>query len=105
MPVKPLPPNPDLGHLEHQARDLIRSHAARDLQAAQRIREFHPQFAKSPDDDIFAASFARDDAQLTIARERGFSSWTRLKRRVEKPVRADDLSLPHHERIEDPAFR
>ena len=105
MPVKPLPPNPDLDHLKHQARDLIRSHAARDPQAAQRIREFHPRFAKAPDGEIFKASFPLHDAQLAIARERGFPSWARLKRRVEKPVCADDLSLPHHERIEDPVFR
>lgn len=105
MPVKPLPSNPDLDHLRHQAKDLIRSHAARDLQAAQRVREFHPRFAKVPDDEIFAASFHLHDAQLTIAREHGFPTWARLKRRIEKPTRADDLSQPHHERIEDPTFR
>jgi hypothetical protein len=105
MPVKPLPPNPNLDHLRHQARDLIRAHAARDPQAAQRIREFHPRFARAPDDEIFGASFHLHDAQLAIARERGFPTWTRLKRRVEKPVPTDDLSLPHHERIEDPIFR
>jgi hypothetical protein len=105
MPVKPLPSNPDLDHLKHQAKDLIRSQAARTPQAAQRIREFHPRFAKASDDEIFAASFPLHDAQLTIARERGFPTWARLKRRVEKPVRSDDLSLPHQERIEDPIFR
>jgi len=105
MPVKPLPPNPDLDHLKHQAKDLIRAHAARDPQVAQRIREFHPRFAKAPDDDIFTASFPLNDAQRTIARERGFSTWARLKRRVERPTRVDDLTLPHHERIDDPNFR
>ena len=105
MPVRPLPPNPNLDHLKHQAKDLVRACAARDLQAAQRIREFHPRFARAPDDEIFGASFPLHDAQLTIARERGSPTWTRLKRRVEKPVPTDDLSLPHHERIEDPIFR
>jgi hypothetical protein len=68
-------------------------------------REFHPRFAKASDDEIFATSFPLGDAQLTIARKRGFPTWVRLKRRVEKPTRTDDLSLPHHERIEDPTFR
>jgi hypothetical protein len=105
MPVKVLPPNPNLDHLRLQAKDLILAHAARDPQAAQRIREFHPRFARARDEEIFGASFRRHDAQLTIAREGGFPTWARLKRRVEKPVPTDDLSLPHHERIKDPIFR
>ena len=50
---------------------------------------------------IFAAVFKLSDAQLSIARESGFPSWTRLKRRIEKPIPTDRLDLPHHERIED----
>jgi hypothetical protein len=45
------------------------------------------------------------DAQFAIAREYGFSSWTRLKRHVEKPTASDSLDLPHHERIESAVFR
>lgn len=105
MPVKPLPPNADLDHLKYQARDLIKARAERDPQAAQRIREFHPRFKQAADMTIFDARFSLADAQLTIARERGFASWPRLKRRVEKPIPADDLSLSFQERIHDPAFR
>ena len=105
MPVKPLPPNADLNHLKHQAKDLLKARTERDPQAAQRIREFHPQFKQASDENIFDAEFKLADAQLTIARERGFASWPKLKRRVEKPTAADDLSLPFHERIQDPAFR
>jgi hypothetical protein len=105
MPVKPLPPSPSLAHLKSQAKDLLKAHAARDAQAAARIVEFHPRFAKSNDAAVFDAVFQLSDAQLTIARERGFESWPKLKRRVEKPTAADNLSLPHHERIEDPHFR
>jgi hypothetical protein len=105
MPVRPLPPNPNFEHLKDEVEDLARFHAARDPQAAQRIREFHPRFAKAPDHEIFAAAFPLRDAEFTIACERGFPTWARLKHRIENPVRADDLSLPHHERIEDPAFR
>lgn len=105
MPVKPLPPNPNLDHLKHEAKDMLKAHARRSREAAQRIREFHPRFTRSSDDDIFAASFRVADAQLTIARERGFSSWPRLKSRIEKPTVLDRLDLPHQERIADAAFR
>lgn len=105
MPVKPLPPDADLNHLKYQAKDLFKTRTERDPQAAQRIREFHPRFTHAADAAIFGAEFSLADAQLTIARERGFASWPKLKRRVEEPAPADDLGLPFHERIQDPAFR
>jgi Ankyrin repeats (3 copies) len=105
MPVKPLTSNPNLDHLRHQAKDLLKAHAARDPGATQRIREFHPRFNKATDAEIFNARLRLSDAQLAIAREHGFPSWARLKRRVEKPTMADDLNLPYRERIEEVAFR
>src|ERR1700726_35654 len=105
MPVKPLPPNPNLDHLKYQAKDLRKAHAARDPAAAQRLREFLPRLHHASDDEIFSTQLSLSDAQLAIARERGFPSWARLKRRVENPQPADRLDLPHHERIEDPNFR
>ncbi len=107
MPVRVLPSHPNLDHLKQQAKELKKAHAARTLAAAQLIREFHPHFrsAKATDEAIFAAEFKLSDAQLTVAREHGFLSWTRLKRRIEKPALSDRLDLPHHERINDPAFR
>jgi hypothetical protein len=105
MPVRVLPPNPDLDQLKHQAKDLVRAHAARSLAAAQLLREFHPRFAGASDETIFSAGFKLSDAQLAIARESGFLSWARLKRRIEKPVPSDRLDLPHQERITDPVFR
>jgi len=105
MPVRPLPPHPSLDHVKYQAKDLLKAHAARGPEVAQRIREFHPRFHNAADAEIFSAPFRLSDAQLTIARESGFPSWTRLKRHIEKPTLADRLDLPHHERIEDPIFR
>jgi Ankyrin repeats (3 copies) len=105
MPVIGLLPKADLDHLKYQAKDLIQEHNTRDLQAAQRIREFHPRFQSSTDNEIFDAPFSLSDAQLTIAREHGFASWTRLKRRIEKPKPTDNLDLPMQERIEQPTFR
>jgi len=105
MPVRPLPPNADLNHLKYQAKDLFKARTGRDPQVAQRIREFHPRFKGAADVAIFDAEFSLADAQLTIARERGFASWPKLKRRVERPAPADDLSRPFQDRIQDPAFR
>jgi hypothetical protein len=104
MPTKRLPSSPNLDHLKHQARDLLKAHAAGDPEASQRLREFHPRFGRSADADIRSAKLTLSDAQLAIAREYGFPSWARLKAQVERPERTD-LDRPHHERIEDPAFR
>jgi ankyrin repeat protein len=105
MPVKPLPSHPNLDHLKHQAKDLFKDHAARTPSVAQRLREFHPRFAGASDPQIFAARLTLTDAQLAIAREHGFPSWTRLKRHIERPTLSDRLDLPHQQRIEDESFR
>ena len=105
MPVGKLPSNPNLDHLKYQAKDLLREHAVRDLGAAQKVREFHPRFHGATDPEIFKSKLTLTDAQLTIAREYGFPSWARLKAHIEKPILSDQLQLPHHERIEDAAFR
>lgn len=104
MPVRPLPPNPNLSHLKYQAKDLLKAHAARDRAMAQLIREFHPRFAKANDAEIFAAHLTLSDAQLTIARQSGFPSWPRLKQHIEKPTLADRTDLPFQQRIEDAVF-
>jgi hypothetical protein len=105
MPVRQLPSSPSLDHLRHQAKDLIRDHAARTLDAAQRLREFHPRFARLSDAEIFNANLTLSAAQLTIAREHGFPSWARLKHHIETPAKVNQFNLKHHERIEDPVFR
>jgi ankyrin repeat protein len=105
MPVRRLPSSPSLDHLKYQTRDLLKEHAARLPDTAQKIREFHPGFAHASDADIFSAPLRLSDAQLTIAREHGFPSWARLKRHIEHPTLSDRLDLRHDERIEDPTFR
>jgi hypothetical protein len=105
MPVRQLSPNPNLDHLKHQARDLIKEHRAHRPDTAQKIREFHPRFAHATDAEIFAAPLRLSDAQLALSREHGFPSWARLKLHIEKPTLPNRLDLPHHERIEDHTFR
>jgi hypothetical protein len=105
MPVRRLPSNPNLDRLKYQAKDLLKEHAVRSPEAAQQLREFHPRFLKASDAQIFESPLQLSDAQLAIAREHGFASWTRLKAHVEKPSLAKRLNLPHHERIDDTIFR
>jgi len=105
MPTKHLPPNPRIDRLKYQAKDLLAALAARDLQVAQRIREFHPRFDKATDNFIFSAKLKLSDAQLVIAREHGYQSWARLRKHIEKSTPVDNLNVPHHERIEDSVFR
>jgi hypothetical protein len=105
MPTKQLPVEPNLDHLKYQAKDLLRDHAAREISSAQRLREFHPKCRNTTDQQIFAMHLGLSDAQLALAREYGFASWTRLKQHVGKPAATDRLNLPHHERIEDPLLR
>jgi hypothetical protein len=69
------------------------------------MREFHPQFRELADDAIFEQKLTLADAQLTIARERGFKSWPRLKAYVESPELAEKIRKPRHEIIEDATFR
>jgi len=104
MPVRHLPPNANLDHLKHQAKDLRKAHSAHQPDAAQRIREFHPRFQAAADPEIFSAQFSLADAQLSIAREHGFASWTRLKAHVEKLTPPDRRELPRHEQIDDVLF-
>jgi hypothetical protein len=105
MPVRPLPARPNLEFLKHQAKSLLKELALHDMAAAQRVREFHPRFPDASDTEIFAAAVHLSDAQLVIARESGFSSWTRLKSEIERGEISDHLKLPLHERIKDPIFR
>jgi hypothetical protein len=105
MPVRSLPSNPNLDHLKCQSRDLLKDHADRAQAAAQRIREFHPRFGGATDSEIFDSQLRLSDAQLAIAREYGFPSWTRLRRHIERPTLSDRLDLPHQQRIEDEVFR
>src|SRR5438270_141870 len=105
MPVKRLPASPSLDHLKHQAKDLLKMQAARDIQAAQLIREFHPHFKQATDEQIFDTPLTLADAQFTLSREYGFQNWTRLKAHIQRPTVVNNMTLPHHERIDDAIFR
>ena len=82
MEYKQLPPNPSLEHLKSQAKQLLKAHKEGSVDALQRIRSFFPKLSDATDAEIYDAAFGLQDAQLTIAREYGFASWTRLKQEV-----------------------
>ncbi len=77
-----LPARPNLEQQRKLARELLRAVQSRNPSALQRLREHHPRFARQSDEQI-AGEAALHDAQLTLAREYGFTNWAALKRHVE----------------------
>ncbi|MEO1493529.1 MAG: ankyrin repeat domain-containing protein [Pseudomonadota bacterium] len=73
MSTGTLPERANLEHLKNQAKALRKAASSGDGAAADRIGPYFGDPAK----------IALQQAQLVIAREYGFSSWTRLKRHVE----------------------
>jgi len=104
MPTRRLPAQPDLLHLEHHAKDLLKAHRARDPRAIQRLREFHPRMREYTDTEIAAMPLSLSDAQCAIAREYGFPTWPKLKALVDGGNSAE-LELLAHERISNAVFR
>ena len=76
MSVKSLPPRPSLQHLKYQALDLLKAFKAGSPDAVVRMG--------------VPAGATLADAQRTVAREYGFSSWPKLKRHVESLVGPPD---------------
>jgi ankyrin repeat protein len=75
MATASLPQDPDLDQLRNQARELQRAVRSGDEAARARVERWHPG---SPPPDGFRLTAA----QLALAREHGFASWTRLRRYV-----------------------
>lgn len=97
MPSKSLPSSPSLDHLKYQAKDLLKARQAQDPAAFQRLREFHPKFARLSADELKVATLSLQDAQLVVAREYGFESWPRLKQHVQSWPRHDaTAATPSH---------
>lgn len=75
-----LPARPDLVQLRHQAKDLLRAAGRGDTDALARIQ--------SVSDRLILAS-----AQLAVAREYGFASWSKLRTEVERREILDSRDL------------
>jgi ankyrin repeat protein len=90
---KSLPSRPNLEQLKNQAKDFFKCHQTADAKAFARIRENHPDYTNASENEIRAAKFALNDAQLVLAREYGFASWPKLKEHVESLLL--DTADPH----------
>src|SRR4051794_25548881 len=75
-----LPARPDFQQLRHQARDLLRAAQSGDAAALTRVHAVA--------DEVSLAN-----AQLAVAREYGFASWTRLKIEVDRRKALDDVDV------------
>jgi ankyrin repeat protein len=73
-----LPPRPDFKHLRQQAKDLQKAYVAADRKAVALVKKFLSRAPRS------AKKLSLADAQFVIARDYGFESWPKLKRRVEE---------------------
>src|SRR6059058_51448 len=73
---KQLPSRPNLEQLKNQAKDLLKAIHAHDSLAETRVREIQPTVHYDPD------AFTLTEAQLIVAREYGFESWSKLKQHV-----------------------
>ncbi len=77
-----LPPRPSLEQLRKQAKSLLKRQKAADSEALTRIRENHTRWRNLSSEQIATPPFALADAQLVIASEYGFASWSRLQSHV-----------------------
>ena len=77
--VMALPPRPNLEHLRHQARNLLRAAKAGDPDATERIRTFSDRVTLQA-------------AQLAIAREHGWVSWPSMREHVEQLQRINAVA-------------
>jgi hypothetical protein len=71
-----LPPSPSLEQLKKQAKSLLKRQQAADSEALTRTRENHPRWRNLSEEQVAESSFALADAQLVIASEYGFASWS-----------------------------
>jgi ankyrin repeat protein len=76
-----IPARPSVEQYKKQAKELVRAVAARNLDALDTIRRWHPQFCKATDDQI--PTIALTDAQLVIARSHAYPSWPKFAAHIE----------------------
>lgn len=58
-----------VGYYEDRTRELLKHHQAGLKSAVRRLREHHPQFSKTSDEEIRSANLSVEDARLVIAKE------------------------------------
>jgi ankyrin repeat protein len=86
--TRTLPATPNLEQQKKQARELLDAVHAGDPTALTRFREHHPRLASLPDTALGTHTFSLHEAQLVLAREYGFASWTKLKAHIDDALAA-----------------
>jgi hypothetical protein len=80
--TRQLPSRPNLEQLRKQAKSVLKGHQAATPEILGRVREHHPRWRHSTEAIIASSPFTLADAQLVIAAEYGFETWSRLKAHV-----------------------
>jgi hypothetical protein len=81
MPDRILPDYPSLQQYKKQAKELARDCAAGDRAAVARASKHHPRLRNLPPDKPHRLALA--GAQLVLAREHNFASWSKFMRHIE----------------------
>jgi uncharacterized protein (TIGR03067 family) len=81
---KKLPARPNLDHLRRQAKTLLSALEARDIEAADVIRNFLPAAKNLSVNQVLETRYRLADAQSAIARKTGFAGWPHLARHVDQ---------------------
>ncbi len=66
--------------LQQAAEQLYEAHWSDNPSAAVLIKNWHPELIGLSDEAIMQTPFAYTDAQITVAREHGFKSWSEVER-------------------------
>jgi hypothetical protein len=77
--MRRLPARANLDHLKKEAKDLLAAYRGGDAEALARFRHTLPAAAGKDDAALRGFGLRLHDAQSTVAREHGFSSWTDLR--------------------------
>jgi len=79
---KQLPSRPNLEQLKKQAKALLKEYQSAAPLALARVCEHHPRWRKASDAFVASNPFTLSDAQLVLAAEYGFETWSVLKAHV-----------------------
>lgn len=92
-----LPERPHLDVPRREARELLDQWRDGQPEALERIRGRHPKYRDADRATLTTARLRLSDAQLVVAREYGFTTWSALKHRIELSAVADKLGRAIHE--------
>jgi hypothetical protein len=94
LPIRSLPPRPNLDQLKLQAKELRQMHGKKSRAAAARLVTHLPRLKGATIEKSLDESLSVADAQLVIAREYGRANWAQLKHFVELAGRIAEFK-PH----------